>query len=82
LVIMNPELTTCLVEQGPEDLVNLLVLVQTQAIYTQEGAFFARVEDLYGIVEGDFQHCDECDRPDACNDFGCASKAGLRKPVF
>jgi hypothetical protein len=27
--------------------------------------------------EDDFQPCDECDGHDACEDFGCAIKAGL-----
>ena len=30
--------------------------------------------------EDDFQCCGNCDLPDACADFGCAVKAGLRKP--
>lgn len=28
--------------------------------------------------EDDFQPCDECDLPDACADYGCAIKAGLK----
>lgn len=31
--------------------------------------------------EDDFQSCDNCDLPDACADFGCAIKAGIRKPI-
>lgn len=27
--------------------------------------------------EDDFKRCDECDGHDACEDFGCAIKAGL-----
>lgn len=27
-----------------------------------------------------FDPCSDCDLPDACADFGCAIKAGLRKP--
>ena len=29
--------------------------------------------------EDDFQCCDKCDLPDACADFGCAIKLGVRK---
>jgi hypothetical protein len=29
--------------------------------------------------DSDFQPCDECDLPDACEDFGCAIKSGVRK---
>lgn len=29
--------------------------------------------------EDDFQCCDNCDLPDACADFGCAIKSGVRK---
>ena len=29
--------------------------------------------------DDEFQCCDNCDRPDACADFGCAIKSGLRK---
>jgi hypothetical protein len=28
----------------------------------------------------DFQSCSSCDLPDACADFGCAIKAGLKSP--
>lgn len=31
--------------------------------------------------ESDFQPCDNCDLPDACEDFGCAIKQGIRKTV-
>lgn len=27
----------------------------------------------------DFQPCGECDCPDACDDFGCAIKAGIKE---
>jgi len=30
----------------------------------------------------DFDHCSHCDQPDACSDFGCAIKNGVRKDVF
>lgn len=30
--------------------------------------------------EDDFQCCADCDLPDACSDFGCAIKSGLRPP--
>jgi len=29
--------------------------------------------------EDDWQPCDNCDLPDACEDFGCAIKSGVRK---
>ena len=29
--------------------------------------------------EEDFEHCSECDLPDACSDFGCAADQGLKK---
>lgn len=29
--------------------------------------------------EDNFQPCDNCDLPDACADFGCAIKNGVRK---
>lgn len=34
--------------------------------------------------ESDFCFCDHCDLPDACADFGCAIKSGIRNapPVF
>lgn len=28
--------------------------------------------------EGDFCFCDHCDLPDACEDFGCAIKQGIK----
>ena len=30
--------------------------------------------------EEDFECCNDCDLPDACSDFGCAIKQGIRKP--
>lgn len=33
-------------------------------------------EDEY---EDDFDHCADCDLPDACSDFGCAIKTGVRE---
>lgn len=30
--------------------------------------------------EDSFEHCSDCDLPDACSDFGCAIKQGLRLP--
>jgi len=33
-------------------------------------------EDFDSDVE--FECCNECDLPDACSDYGCAIKAGLR----
>lgn len=40
-------------------------------------------DDFYFDEDGDpeFQECDNCDLPDACCDFGCAIKSGIRKPV-
>ncbi len=32
--------------------------------------------------EDDFQPCDDCDLPDACADFGCAIKNGVRKSLL
>jgi hypothetical protein len=29
--------------------------------------------------DDDFEPCDHCDLPDACADFGCAIKSGIRK---
>jgi hypothetical protein len=29
--------------------------------------------------EDDFEPCDNCDLPDACADFGCAIKAGIKR---
>lgn len=37
-------------------------------------------EDEYDYEEDNFNSCDSCDLPDACADFGCAVKAGLKKP--
>lgn len=41
-------------------------------------------EPDFDCDDGDdsFQPCDECDLPDACADFGCAIKAGLKRPKF
>jgi hypothetical protein len=36
-------------------------------------------EDLYDDDEDDFEPCSNCDLPDACADFGCAIKNGVRK---
>lgn len=36
-------------------------------------------EDAMWEGEDNFQHCDNCDLPDACSDFGCAIQQGLRK---
>ena len=30
--------------------------------------------------EDNWQPCDDCDLPDACQDFGCAIKNGVREP--
>jgi len=39
--------------------------------------------DLFGMDDDDeteFYPCDNCDLPDACEDFGCAIKNGIGKP--
>lgn len=41
---------------------------------TPEGENFDFEDD-----EDNFQPCDECDLPDACCDFGCAIKQGIRR---
>ena len=38
-------------------------------------------EDENWDTEDDFKCCDNCDLPDACADFGCAIKAGIKKPI-
>ena len=39
------------------------------------------IDDDYEDDEDDFQCCDNCDLPDACADFGCAIKSGVRKYI-
>ena len=34
--------------------------------------------DFDDMDEDTFQPCDNCDLPDACADFGCAIKQGLK----
>lgn len=37
-------------------------------------------DDDFDFEDGpDFECCDNCDMPDACEDFGCAIKTGVRK---
>lgn len=41
--------------------------------------------DGTGNIDDDFEFdefecCNDCDLPDACSDFGCAIKQGIRKP--
>ena len=36
-------------------------------------------DDDYDDSEDDFEPCANCDLPDACADFGCAIKQGIRK---
>jgi hypothetical protein len=38
-------------------------------------------DDYYDDADS-WSPCDDCDLPDACNDFGCAIKAGLRRGGF
>ncbi len=55
-------------------------------------AFEASLQDRHkdGIDEGacddddndDFEPCDNCDLPDACADYGCAIKQGVRDIIF
>ena len=40
----------------------------------------ASVEDDDYEDEDNWQPCDDCDLPDACEDFGCAIKNGIREP--
>lgn len=37
-------------------------------------------EDALWDNEDGFEPCDDCDLPDACADYGCAIKQGLREP--
>ena len=39
-------------------------------------------EDSYWVDEDNFQCCDNCDLPDACRDFGCAIRQGLKKNLL
>lgn len=36
-------------------------------------------DDDWENDETEFNHCEHCDLPDACEDFGCAIKSGVRK---
>lgn len=56
------------------------------AVKLTEGQIAAQIEaddaeDELWDDEDDFECCDNCDLPDACADFGCAIKAGIKKPV-
>lgn len=35
-------------------------------------------DDDFDDDDSDFQPCDQCDLPDACDDFGCAIKSGIK----
>lgn len=35
--------------------------------------------DVEYVDDEDFDHCMDCDLPDACSDFGCAIKQGIRR---
>lgn len=40
-------------------------------------------DEEYEDDEDNFNHCCDCDLPDACSDFGCAIEQGIkRKPEF
>lgn len=43
-----------------------------------DGAIFGNDDDYDD--DDKFDPCDDCDLPDACFDFGCAIKNGVRKP--
>lgn len=36
-------------------------------------------DDIDYCDDDNFQPCDNCDLPDACKDYGCAIKNGIRK---
>lgn len=44
----------------------------------------AEMDEMRGCDndENDFQPCDDCDLPDACEDYGCAIKSGIKKKPF
>lgn len=50
-------------------------------IFSKPGIFQQMEIDAYedSEFEDTFQCYDNCDLPDACSDFGCAIKLGLRK---
>lgn len=37
-------------------------------------------DDNFNDDDDNWQPCDDCDLPDACADFGCAIRAGIKKP--
>ena len=39
-----------------------------------------RTSEIAKSFNNEFECCDNCDLPDACSDFGCAIKQGLRTP--
>ena len=39
-------------------------------------------DEFYWDDEDGFQCCDNCDLPDACADFGCAIKQGIKKLIL
>lgn len=51
-----------------------------------ENYLHAAEEGVHDVAERlfddeDFQTCDNCDLPDACSDFGCAIRAGIKKNI-
>lgn len=38
-----------------------------------------KINDEWISDDSDFQQCDNCDLPDACEDFGCAIKSGIKE---
>lgn len=48
-----------------------------------EQIFMYSLHDDDDSEDDNWQPCDNCDLPDACEDFGCAIKAGIKKhPEF
>jgi len=46
----------------------------------KEGLCPSCYEDENEDFEDEFECCGECDQPDACADFGCSIKQGLKEP--
>lgn len=60
----------------------MLVLARQEKIKaeTEKNTLPAQKDPEDNEDETDFQPCADCDLPDACSDFGCAIKKGLREP--
>jgi len=48
---------------------------------THEHVYGAAFMEDYNEDDG-FEPCNDCDLPDACSDFGCAIKSGIKKDVW